>query len=382
MATKPAIVIVTERQLFPINAGSRARIVTLIRSLRQLGFRVVLVTRTGMGWRDALGTWRLADARYRASAPRFYTGSPFAFDCSGYRPAVEAAVREHSPVAVIAEYLWMAPCLRWVQNGALRMIDTLDVMHRRRHFANRLTDVWVTCTPEEERGFLEHGDVIIAIQPNERADFEALAPASRVICVPHYVPASPARGGGSRPIVAVVGSGNPCNVEGITAFVETAWPIVRSGVPDAELRVYGELAVQAPPADGLRRMGPARDLSRAYRDAAVIINPARLGTGLKIKVVEALAHGKAVVTTICGADGLANGSTDAFIATDDLPAFGAAVARLLVDPRARMDLESAAIRFAASQFSVDRVYGELLQVIREHSVGAMPARAEALKAVS
>jgi glycosyltransferase involved in cell wall biosynthesis len=382
MATTPAIVIVTERQLFPINAGSRARIVTLIRSLRRLGFRVVLVTRTGAGWRDALGTRWLVDARYRVSAPRFYNGSPFAFDCSGFRPAVEAAVREHSPVAVIAEYLWMAPCLRWVQNGALRLIDTLDVMHRRRHFAGRLTDVWVTCTPEEERGFLEYGDVIIAIQPNERDAFRALAPASRVICVPHYVPASPAGGGGSRPIVAVVGSANPCNVEGITAFVETAWPIVRSAVPDAELRVYGELAAKAPHTDGLRRIGPARDLSRAYRDATVMINPARLGTGLKIKVVEALAHGKAVVTTICGADGLIDGATDAFIATDDLSAFGAAVARLLVDPRARMDMESAAIRFAASQFSVGRVYGELLQVIREHSVSATPARAEPLKAVS
>jgi glycosyltransferase involved in cell wall biosynthesis len=380
MSTTPAIVIVTERQLFPINAGSRTRIVTLIRSLRRLGFRVVLVTRAGGGWKDALGTWWVADARYCVRAARFYNGSPAAFDCSGFRSGIEAAVRDHSPVAVIAEYLWMAPCLRWVQNGALRLVDTLDVMHRRRRFAGRLTDVWVTCTPEEERRFLEYGDAIIAIQPNERDEFRALAPGSRVICLPHHVALRPARAGGSRPVVAIVGSANPCNVEGITAFVETAWPIVRAAVPSAELRVYGELAAKAPDADGLRRIGPMRDLTRAYRDAAVVINPARLGTGLKIKVVEALAHGKAVVTTTCGADGLMDDAPDAFIASDDLDTFGAAVAHLLLDRRARLDMESAAIRFAASHFSLDRVYAELLQLLRDRPVGVAPAAGERLKA--
>lgn len=380
MTTRPTIVIVTERQLFPINAGSRARIVTLIRALRWLGFRTVLVTRTGGGWRDTLGTRWLANDRYRARAPRFYNGSPFAFDCSRFRPAVEAAVRDHSPVAVIAEYIWMAPCLQWVQNGALRLVDTLDVMHRRRHFADRLTDVWVTCTPEEERELLGYGDVIVAIQPNERDVFEALAPAARVICVPHYVAVSPSRGGGTRPIVAVVGSANPCNVEGITAFMETAWPIVRASVPDAELRVYGELAQKVPHAEGVRRVGVTRDLDRAYRDAAVMINPARLGTGLTIKVVEALARGKAVVTTTCGVDGLAD-SADAFVATDDLSEFGAAVARLLVDIRVRTDVESAALRFAASHFGMDRVYGELLQVLGEHSVSST-ARVEPSRVLS
>jgi glycosyltransferase involved in cell wall biosynthesis len=378
MTTKPAVVIVTERQLFPINAGSRSRIVTLIRSLRRLGFRVVLVTRKGGGWKDAVGTWRVADALYRPRAPRFYNGSPHPFDPSDFRSSVEAAVREHSPVAVIAEYIWMAPCLRWVINGALRLIDTHDVMHRRRDFAGRLSDVWVTCSADEERRFLACADVIIAIQPNEREVFRALAPAARVICVPHYVPATPASGGDSRRIVTVIGSANPCNTEGITAFVERAWPVVRAAVPDAELHVYGELASQAPDADGLRRVGPARDLTRAYRDAAVMINPARLGTGLKIKVVEALAHGKAVVTTTCGADGLGDAAMAALIATDDLAAFGAAVAHLLVDRRARLELEAAAARAAASEFSIDRVYGELLQVLREHAgtaTGSAPLKA-------
>jgi glycosyltransferase involved in cell wall biosynthesis len=353
----------------------------LIRSLRCLGFRVVLVTRTAGGWTDALGTLWLADALYRVSAPGFSPGSPLAFDCSGFRPAIEAAVREYSPVAVIAEYLWMAPCLRWVQNGALRLIDTLDVMYRRHQFADRLSHVWVTCTAEEERSLLEYGDVIVAIQPNEREVFRTLAPASRVICVPHYVPPSRARGSPSRPVVAVVGSANPCNVEGITAFVDSAWPIVRSAVPDAELRVYGDLAAKAPEADRLRRVGPIADLSRAYRDATVMINPARLGTGLSIKVVEALAHGKAIVTTTCGADGLGEGASDALVATDDLAAFGAAVTRLLLNPRARLDMEAAARRFAALHFSLDRTYAELMQVIREHAgAGAVPA--EPLKAVS
>jgi len=362
MTARPTIVIVTDRHLFPVNEGTRARIVTLIRSLRALGFFVVLVT-SSPGKRRALQTRWLVDRLVVVDAPAFPGGSPSAYDCAPFEPGVRSVVERFSPVAVIAEYIWMAPCLEQVRNGAMRLVDTHDLMHVRRALSDSLSDVWVTCTPEEERHLLEKADAIIAIQPNEQRRFRELVPDREVICIPHHVPVPHRREKRDRAVVAVVGSGNPVNVAGLRWFLDEAWPLVRRQRPETELRIFGDLARAAPPAEGVVPVGFVRTLRRAYRDAAVVINFVRVGTGLKIKTVEALAHGCAVVTTSCGAEGLESGAGRAFLVEDDPERFGLAVAALLGDRHARSRLESAATMFARAEFSRERVYGSFLRAL-------------------
>lgn len=368
MTGRPAIVIVTERQLVPVSEGTRARIVTLIRSLRALGFLVVLVTRRPSGRVAAVQMRWLADRLVVVDSNGFGGGSPSAYDCTPFFGPLRSVVERFGPVAVIAEYLWMAPCLDAVDNGALRFVDTIDLMHLRWGFRDQLSNVWVTCTPEEERRLLEKADVVIAIQSQELRLIRELVPDRDVICVPHHVSAHPTPARGNRPVVAVVGSGNPGNVEGLTSFLDRAWPVVRRQRPGAELRVFGELAGVMPPREGVIRVGYARSLRRAYWDAAVVINPVRVGTGLKIKTVEALAHGKAVVTTSCGAEGLESGAGRAFLVEDDMERFGHAVAGLLAKQESRARLESAAVVFAQAEFSRERVFGGFLEALASRRI--------------
>ena len=138
MTRRPAIVIVTERCLFPVSEGTRARIVSLIRSLRALGFFVVLVTRRSPGKAGALQTRWLVDRLVVVDAPPFRGGCPSVYDCAPFERAVRSVVERFSPLAVIAEYIWMAPCLEFVRNGAMRLVDTHDLMHVRRDFSDRL----------------------------------------------------------------------------------------------------------------------------------------------------------------------------------------------------------------------------------------------------
>jgi glycosyltransferase involved in cell wall biosynthesis len=84
-----------------------------------------------------------------------------------------------------------------------------------------------------------------------------------------------------------------------------------------------------------------------YVDAAdVVVCPLRIGGGVKVKVLEALARGRATVTTTVGAQGLAAASAGALRIADDPDAFAAEVAALLADPASRQALEAAAARAA------------------------------------
>jgi glycosyltransferase involved in cell wall biosynthesis len=82
--------------------------------------------------------------------------------------------------------------------------------------------------------------------------------------------------------------------------------------------------------------------------ADVLVCPLRIGGGIKVKVIEALRRGKAIVSTGIGAQGLPAQARDALIVADDPRQFAAAVADLLRDEPRRARLERRAAAAARS----------------------------------
>ena len=375
---RPTVIVITDRTLFPQRAGNVARIVSLIRGLRATGHRVVLVARRIEGRfspllpsvNRTLRTHLLVDRYLPVRAARFVSG-PLEYDCSPYLPEVSRAVRTYDPVCVIAEYAWMAPCLDAVTNGALTAVDTHDLMHVRAGMYGVVHGgAWLDCTRDEEARALGHADVVIAIQRHEQREFQSMLPGRRVICVPHLCEPVAAPAAASEPgdVVVFVGSTNAGNRDGLEAFVRDAWPTVRRARPGAEFHVYGDTARRLRDAgvdgvDGVRCVGYTRRLADAYASAAGVINPVRLGTGLQIKTVEALAFRKAVVTTSCGAAGIEEGTGSAFVLEDQMPEFGEAVARLLADADARAALGREAPAFVSARFAPAAALRELLDAV-------------------
>ncbi len=88
-----------------------------------------------------------------------------------------------------------------------------------------------------------------------------------------------------------------------------------------------------------------------YDGPAVLICPLWAGSGLKIKMVEALAHGKATVATPVGAQGLEDGVDRAFALARTAAAFVEPVVRMLVEPNYRHGWEAAAAEYSRRRFA-------------------------------
>jgi glycosyltransferase involved in cell wall biosynthesis len=97
--------------------------------------------------------------------------------------------------------------------------------------------------------------------------------------------------------------------------------------------------------DGVEVTGRVPSVEPHLDEAAVVVAPLRVGGGVKVKVLEALSRGKAVVSTSVGVQGLTQSPA---VVADEPAAFATAVADLLADPAARDRREQAALRYARS----------------------------------
>jgi len=98
------------------------------------------------------------------------------------------------------------------------------------------------------------------------------------------------------------------NREALQWFADRVWPLVRTAVPDAELRVAGR-ATDAQRAEygatpGFRMLGFVEDLDALYASTAAVVAPLWVGAGVKFKVVEALVRGVPVVGTAVAFEGI------------------------------------------------------------------------------
>jgi glycosyltransferase involved in cell wall biosynthesis len=176
---------------------------------------------------------------------------------------------------------------------------------------------------------------VVAVSPGEAAVVRALAPATRVVVAPNGVDAAaltPSAPGQAALFVGLL-SYEP-NRDAMTWFARQVLP--RLGPDGPEVLVAGrepgpELLALARRMPRLRLLGFVPDLAPLYARAGVFVNPMRGGGGTRLKMLEAMAAGKAVVSTTVGAEGLALTPGRDVVIADGAPAFADAVRALLAD---------------------------------------------------
>lgn len=144
------------------------------------------------------------------------------------------------------------------------------------------------------------------------------------------------------------------NTDAVMSFVERVLPLLQARFPELRLRIVGPLGgspVQSLHGKQIEVVGFVDDLSSEIARAAVVIAPLRIGGGTRLKILEAMAMGKAIVSTSIGAEGI-DVRHDHDILLADSPADQArAIGRVLTDQELRARLGSAARQTAVASYS-------------------------------
>lgn len=255
---------------------------------------------------------------------------------------VQKLCRQYSYDAVILDYLWDTAVLQDVD--CVTGILTHELMHQRAMAYEKSGQKpdFKAITREDELHRLNHVDLLIAIQQNDADWMRAnLEPAKSVVTAPlpaNLRPQPPAPE--EPPSILFIGGSTAHNVAGLKWFIEKVFPRIMQEAPQAELRVYGAVGRKlgdCPPQ--VRIMGPIDTVAKAYADNQVAIVPLLFGSGLKIKLVEAMACGRPVVATRVGAEGFADLEAGKICPVSDDPSqLAREVLALLKNPQLREEV--------------------------------------------
>lgn len=226
---------------------------------------------------------------------------------------------------------------------------------------------------------------VIAVSDSDRALMSRMTDPSRITVAPTGVDVSRYREArnieAEEPIVLFLGSMDwEANIDGVEFFHQDIWPRIRDAVPAARFRIVGRH-----PTARVRRLsddpsvqvtGSVPDVVAHLREAAVFVVPLRIGGGTRLKIYEAMAAGRAVVSTTVGAEGLDFESGRDLILADTPESFANAVIALLTDRAYRRAVAQAAAD-RSGEFDWSAVVAHFENGLRntiDAAVAALPSR--------
>ncbi|KQQ14826.1 hypothetical protein ASF53_08340 [Methylobacterium sp. Leaf123] len=398
-ADKPAILVLTPMPAAPVSAGNRRRLAATCEALTRGGFAIDLAyyahedqiyRRFGQHPPTDLAamerTFRnvfLIEAR--TVIPLKTRSTAFGIDewCPDEVGDFVAWYGSAYPEtgAVLVNYVFLSRALERVPPGVLTLIDTHDRFAGRQNQYRPFRaepNFFYTDAAGEAAG-LARADVVLAIQAAEAGSFASLTDSRVLLLPPHFpvqkpfaVPERVAR-------IGFLGHGNDPNLFSIGRFIRV-W---REGwTPDRpELVIAGEICRSLPGVEGpgVRLLGYLDRLEDFYAQADLVVAPMLMGSGLKMKVGEALSFGRPVVGTEIGLEGFepvepAHRCRDAEAVKEAVLAVASDA-----DALARLTRASEALftRYAATALAAEAELIELLRAGRvEHGIPSPRTRGE------
>jgi glycosyltransferase involved in cell wall biosynthesis len=160
----------------------------------------------------------------------------------------------------------------------------------------------------------------------------------------------------------------PPNALAADYLVEKVWPRIRAAIPGATLRIAGSGPERTRSyhqhIDGVQFCGYVTDMAAFYAETAVVCCPIMSGGGTRLKIVEAAAFGRAVVSTVFGAQGLAFDDGVDILLRDDAESIATACIQLLTDPALRQQLARAARQKAEQLYDRKNIVASIRSTIQ------------------
>ncbi len=396
---------------YPMNGGGAIRPASLLHFLAQR-FRVHLVTFAvgqrapaiacppetveRLDWIQLRHHGRNLAARAARNTGRLARGVlPLTdrFCNAAARQQVERAVSGRRYALAVLEHFWCAPYLELLRPLAdaiaMDMVDVESTLHRR----CARTDPWpaswghrafAALSGRAERRCLPRFDVVLATSDADRRALLAKAPGASVVIYPNAVPSSPA-GAGIDEEHCIAFSGNleyHPNVSAVRFFGQEVWPRLREQDARLRWRLIGrnEHAVRSLVASDPRieLTGAVEDPLRELARAKVVVAPVLAGSGTRVKILEAWAASRAVVSTRVGAEGLPASNGENLLLADSPREMAEAVLSLLEDMELRRRIGRAGRRTVEQQLCWPVVWRKLEEDLATLLPAGMPPRAAAM----
>ena len=229
-----------------------------------------------------------------------------------------------------------------------------------------------------ERKIVRQFQHVIAVSEHDRQIMSEWTGSDHITVVPTGVDLRQFRYDGSssaQPIVTFIGAMDwEPNIDAVEHFCNDIWPAVKARVPEARFRIVGrnpDRRVQKYASSSIEVTGLVPSVVEYLREASVVIVPLRIGGGTRLKIYEAMAAGKAVVSTSVGAEGLDVHHGQDIVLADEPSGFSDAIVTLLTNHELRARYERAANELA-SQYDWSAIGRKFEQVLEEVAGKSMP----------
>ncbi len=191
-----------------------------------------------------------------------------------------------------------------------------------------------------------------------------------VVTVPNAVAIPEKRSSATNPWLLFIGNFRyDPNVVGADFLIKEIWPLISADMPEARLLVVGEKPENIPSfkdkPPGVQFRGFEADLDKLYGDVRAVCCPIVSGSGTRIKILEACAYGKPVVSTTIGAEGIELVKDKEILLHDDPISFGRACVALLSDD----DFASHIGNAARSAVSIHYDKSAIVKQVKHHFLG-------------
>ena len=212
----------------------------------------------------------------------------------------------------------------------------------------------------EELGIYREADGVYLCSAEDEQRLLGQIPAARTMVIPnaadvdYYQPRPTDPPPDGRTVVYFGLLSTVPNIDAVIHFVQEIWPRIAKANPEARCKIIGG----RPPPSLLALAGPRVELTGFVPDlrphlaaAAAVVVPLRLGGGTRLKIVEAMAMGKAIVSTALGAEGIEAVPGRDILIEDQPAAFADAVNRLLDEPSLAARIGQSARRLAVDRYA-------------------------------
>jgi glycosyltransferase involved in cell wall biosynthesis len=158
------------------------------------------------------------------------------------------------------------------------------------------------------------------------------------------------------------------NIEGLSWFIEKIWPHIFNHFPNLKLNLAGRnmpdkfTNLRVP---GVRVIGEVDDAHGFMCNHAIMVVPLLSGGGIRVKIIEGMAMGKAIVSSTIGAIGIEDHNSEALRIADSLSEWINALEPLVSNPTKISELGNHARAFAEKHFDNEQITRALIQFYRD-----------------